>query len=131
MSDTSAHYQEIQAALDVMRSHIDALCSQDETAISHTLHFPHYRMSQADLKIWDTPEHYLSDFRVRAGSNWARSEFRDIQVQQASATKIHLDAQIVRFDNNSNEIASFRSLWVITLEAGIWAAKFRSSFASD
>ncbi|MEM6308586.1 MAG: hypothetical protein AAF754_00945 [Pseudomonadota bacterium] len=129
MTVLAEHDQEIRAAFGVMQAHIQALCEQDETAMSETLHFPHYRLSGAELKVWPTAEHYFSDFRLRAGSNWRRSEFRDIQALRASGNKVHLDAEIVRFDDKDNVIVSFRSLWVITYEDGIWAAKFRSSFA--
>lgn len=120
----------IEAALKVMQEHIDALNARDETRIAATLHFPHYRLSGIELKCWQTPDSYFADFKARAGGDWARSRFDDIQVVRTSENKVHLDAEINRFDGNDQKIASFRSLWVITLEEGHWAAKFRSSFAS-
>ena len=122
---------EITAALAVMHEHIDALNARDESRIAATLHFPHFRLSGATLKNWQTPDSYFADFRARAGTNWARSCFEDIRVVQASENKVHLDAEINRFDAGGTCISQFRSLWVITLEAGRWAAKFRSSFAAQ
>ena len=122
---------EITAALAVMQEHIAALNARDESRIAATLHFPHYRLSGATLKNWQTPDSYFSDFQARAGASWARSGFKDIRVLQASGNKVHLDAEINRFDAGGTCIARFRSLWVVTLEAGRWAAKFRSSFAAQ
>ena len=119
----------VDAAVAVMKAHIDSLNIRDEEALAATLHFPHYRLSGVALKTWETPDTYFADFRARAGSSWARSEFQDIRVVQASETKVHLDAEIVRYDADARPLTSFRSLWVITLEEGRWAAKFRSSFA--
>ena len=126
MSDEVA----IRAALAVMQAHIDGLNARDEERIAATLHFPHYRLSGPDLKIWQSPDSYFADFRERAGGDWARSSFDDIRVVQASDNKVHLDAEINRYDKAGSVITTFRSLWVITLEDGLWAAKFRSSFAS-
>ncbi|MGI9365757.1 MAG: hypothetical protein ACR2O8_11285 [Rhizobiaceae bacterium] len=121
---------EVSAALDVMQAHIEALNAKDETGIAATLHFPHYRLSGAYLKIWNEADSYFSDFRARSGAHWARSSFDDIRVLQAAENKVHLDAEINRYDTNDVIITTFCSLWVITNEGNRWAAKFRSSFAA-
>lgn len=120
-----------QAALSVMQAHIDALNAQDAAALAATMHFPHFRLSGPKLKTWETPDRYFDDFRARAGRNWARSGFDDIRVLQVSDDKVHLDVRVSRFEKTGARITSFRSLWVITLENGRWAAKFRSSFAAQ
>ena len=125
-----AFKNEIAAAKGVLAAHIQALNERDEARLAASLHFPHFRLSGADLKTWETPESYFSDFRARAGDAWAWSSFEDIHVQQASAEKVHFDVEVQRFDAGGQRIAVFRSLWVITLENGKWAAKFRSSFAA-
>ena len=114
-----------------MQAHIDALNAHDDLGIAATLHFPQFRLNGTTLKTWATSDSYFEDFRARAGANWARSQFDDIRVIQASEDKVHLDAEINRFDKSGRIISTFRSLWVITLENGRWAAKFRSSFATD
>lgn len=123
------HQPAIEAAFDVMRRHIDALNARDEQAIAATLHFPHFRMSGTELKVWETPDSYFSDFRARAGADWSTSCFEDMRVVDASSDKVHLDVQVLRYNTEGACIADFRSLWVITHQEGRWAAKFRSSFA--
>jgi len=120
----------IQAAHDVLAAHIDALNARDEARLAATLHFPHVRLSGADLRIWDAPDTYFADFRARAGTAWLRSSFEDIQILRASNQKVHVDLQVNRYDASGQIITSFRSLWVITQDRGRWAAKLRSSFAS-
>lgn len=121
---------EVAAALSVMDKHIFALNSHSENALAETLHFPHIRLSAAQLKIWETPESYFIDFQKRAGGDWHHSQFNDIKVLAKSTHKVHLDAEIIRYDQNNQIINRFRSLWVITEEKGHWAAKMRSSFAA-
>ena len=124
-----ANQYAVTAALAVMDAHIKALNQHDASALAATLHFPHHRLSGIDWKTWDTPEHYFKDFLARAGSNWKRSSFEDIKVVDSSVDKVHLDAEIRRYDVNDEVITSFRSLWVIIEVDGVWAAKVRSSFA--
>jgi len=82
----------------LMKAHISALNKRDAKALVRTLHFPHHRLSATSWKTWDTAEHYFNDFLKRAGNNWKRSEFDDITVLDASIDKVHLDAQIRRYD---------------------------------
>ena len=119
-----------RAALDVMKRHIEALNALDENSLAQTLHFPHYRLVGSKLDVWSEKEIYLADFRKRAGEKWAQSKWESIDVQESSSDKVHLLVQVVRFDNNDNVIAKFKSLWVITLQEQKWAAQFRSSFAA-
>lgn len=120
----------IAAARSVMDRHIAALNAHDEAGLAATMHFPHYRLSGASLKCWETPDSYFADFRARAGGNWARSTADKIRVLAASPDKVHLDVEINRFDAEGARIRSFRSLWVMTEQDGLWAAQFRSSFAA-
>ena len=120
----------VAAAKAVMQAHITALNSRDQAAIAATLHFPHVRLSGTTLKVWDSEDTYFADFLARAGGDWHHSAFADIRMLRAAADKVHLDAEIRRFAADGSLITSFRSLWVITCEAGRWAAKMRSSFAA-
>ena len=121
----------IKAALGVMAEHIAALYDRDAARLAATMHFPHYRLSGAQLKCWEAPDDYFADFRSRAGGNWSHSSADDINVVAASDDKVHLDVEINRFDTKGDKTASFRSLWVMTCLEGSWAAQFRSSFAAQ
>lgn len=130
MTDTQNVDEALAAAQAVMEAHITALNNHDQAAIAATLHFPHIRLSGTKLKIWETEDSYFADFLARAGDDWHHSAFADIRPARASADKVHLDAEIRRFNTAGELITSFRSMWVITCECVRWAAKMRSSFAS-
>ena len=120
----------VQSAFNVLHAHIDALNSRDEIALAKTLHFPHFRISGSGMKVWETVDNYMADFRARAGKTWDRSDTGEVTVSQASETKVHLDVEVNRFDAEETMIDAFRSLWIFTYEDGRWAAKLRSSFAA-
>jgi len=116
-------------ALLVMDAHIKALNNRDANAIAATLHFPHHRLSGTQWKTWETADHYFKDFLARAGSDWERSSFENINVVGCSDNKVHINVEVRRYDANDTVIAQFKSLWVIIELNGKWAAKIRSSFA--
>ena len=91
----------------------------------------HHRLSGTTWKTWENAEHYFDDFLERAGDSWNHSAFEDIKVVDSSKNKVHLDAEIRRYDSSDVLITSFRSLWIIIELDGVWAAKARSSFAQN
>lgn len=127
MSDDAA----IQAARAVLDAHLEALNAHDEIALADTLHFPHYRLSEGQLKVWDHPEAYFSDFRKRAGAGWGHTEWGEITPLQVGTDKVHLAVRVDRFREDGSALNSFPSLWVVSRIGGKWAAQLRSSFAQD
>ena len=63
------HADAITSAHFVMTAHLSALNAQDPNAIAATMHFPHYRLSNGVMRVWDEPETYLNDFWDRAGDD--------------------------------------------------------------
>jgi hypothetical protein len=101
----------------------------DEPALLATLHFPHYRLAGARMRVWDRPGSYLGDFHIRAGPDWHHSEWDFREVITAGPAKVHLDVQFTRYRADNSPIGSFRSLWIVAERGGRWAVAARSSFA--
>ena len=61
----------------MLDAHFAALNARDEAALAETLHFPHYRLSQGPVQIWETADQYFADFLARAGDgaelSWANA----------------------------------------------------------
>lgn len=112
-----------------MHRHIAALNARNADDIAATLHFPHYRLTEAGFKVWPTPDAYFSDFLKRAGDGWARSAWNHLAVVAASPEKVHLDVGFTRYRADGSPLGTFRALWVIACVDGRWAAQLRSSFA--
>lgn len=120
----------VAAAMAVLDDHIKALNARDEKALVATLHFPHYRLSGGRMKVWERPESYLKDFYARAGADWHHSAWDFRKVIAAGPDKVHLDVQFTRYRADNSVIGSYRSLWIVSMLNGCWAAQCRSSFAA-
>lgn len=119
----------VSEALAVMDRHMAALNARNPSALADTLHFPHYRLASGRVQIWEGPETYFTDFLARAGDGWDHSAW-DERIPIAAVTdKVHLDVTFTRFRRDGSALGRFRSLWVIALRDGRWAAQLRSSFA--
>ena len=114
----------------MLDAHFAALNARDEAALAETLHFPHYRLSQGRVQIWETSDQYFANFLARAGDGWDHSAFDFRNVIAAGADKVHFDVQFSRYRADGSVMDQFRSLWVIAKLGGRWAAQLRSSFAA-
>ena len=123
------HANEIAAAMAMLDRHLIALNARDGAGIADTLHFPHYRLAGTRMQEWQTPDTYLADFLARAGEGWHHTKWDFRNVIAASPNKVHIDLQFTRYRADDSALGSFRSIWVITLIGGRWAAQLRSSFA--
>ena len=119
------------SAFQVMKDYLDALNRRDSAALVRTMHFPHYRLSEAKLKTWERPDDYFEDFKRRAGQDWHHTLWGELDVLQCSNDKVHLNVRVDRYDAGNQLIVSFHSLWVIACIDGRWGAQLRSSFAPD
>ena len=57
----------VKAALKVMNKHLSALNKLDTVAMASTLHFPHFRLVGASLRVCETADRHFDDFRALAG----------------------------------------------------------------
>lgn len=130
MMKTELHQAAVTTALAVLDAHIAALNARDERALVATLHFPHYRLTGGQMKVWERPDNYLKDFYARAGKDWHHSAWDFRNVIAAESDKVHLDVQFTRYRADNSAIGSFRSLWIVSKVNGRWAAQVRSSFAA-
>ena len=121
--------QSVAAAMDVLDRHFAALNAGDAGAVADTLHFPHYRLADVRMQVWESPDGYLDDFRSRAGNEWHRSSWDFRKALAASADKVHVDVQFTRYRRDGSVLGQDRSLWVVSRIAGRWGAQLRSSFA--
>lgn len=131
LSHSEDFSRSISAAMQVMQAHIDGINAQDRDAIAATLHFPHYRLTDGKLKVWESSDRYLSDFHTRAGGDWSYSAWGHLKVVHAGNDKVHLDVLVERYTADGTLLIAFPSLWVIALIGDVWAAQLRSSFAPD
>lgn len=120
----------VAGAMAALDAHMAALNARDEAALAATLHFPHYRLTEGRMQVWEKPGSYFADFRARAGAQWHHSAWDFRRVVAAGPDKVHCDVQFTRYRADGSSLGSFRSLWVMAKLDGRWAAQVRSSFAS-
>src|SRR5262245_28969918 len=125
----SAYPKAVEEATAVLDRHFTALNAGDPVALAPTLHFPHYRLANGRLQVWEGVDTYLTDFRARAGNDWHHSVWDFHDPIAAGPDKVHFDVQFSRYRADGSLLGRYRAIWVVSYVDGRWAAQLRSSFA--
>ena len=124
--------QAIQAAEAVLHEFIRTFNDNDEAAWADTLLFPHIRVASGGVSVTPTKEAFVAATDLDAfalANNWSYSQWDDLQVIQASSTKVHYKVTFSRFNPDGERYATFESLYVVQKTDQGWGIRLRSSFA--
>jgi hypothetical protein len=119
------------AAMEVLDRYLAAVNAVDEEAADATLHFPHIRISNEKVKIYQRPgESPLARFRrFAADDGWHHSEWNSRRVLHQSGSKVHLEVTFTRSREDNSVIGKYTSIYVVTKVDGRWGIQARSTFA--
>lgn len=127
MADASDHQALCEALLGRF---MDALNAYDAAGMDSCMNFPHVRMAENKLTIYDAPGANPMDLfdRLRADDNWHHSAWDHIRILQHNDDKIHLDVRYTRYRDDDSVIGVYDSLYIVTRKDDCWGIQGRSSF---
>jgi len=127
MSDRS----EIEAAgLDVLHRFMAALNAYDAAAMDGCMHFPHVRMAESSVVVYEAPGNNPMDLfdRLKAQDGWHHSVWDVMNLIQWNDVKAHWQLTYTRFREDGSIIGRYDSLYTLTKLDGVWGIQARSSF---
>lgn len=118
------------AGLDLLDRHMAALNAYDAKAMAALMHFPHPRLAEGKVTIYDGPDSNPMDLfdRLKAQDNWHHSEWNERELIQFNADKAHWRLVYTRFRADGSVIGVYDSLYILTRLNGHWGIQSRSSF---
>jgi hypothetical protein len=99
------------------------------------MHYPHVRIAGGKVRVWNSAEELAAEVSQRVRDErifergWHHSAWDEREVIQSGPDKVHVKAQFTRYDERGNALASYPSLYIVTLIDGRWGIQARSSFA--
>ncbi len=122
-----------RAEIQVLDDFMAAFNATDGAAVEATLHFPHFRLASGGMQVLQDGPAYEARlaqvFPTLRSSGWHHSDWNRRNIVHAGPSKVHIDTQFTRYREDGSVIASYESLYIVTLEDGRWGIKMRSSFA--
>lgn len=121
----------IAAAMAVLDQFMAAFSAADVDGIRASFQFPHVRLHTGKVTVFATAADFtLENFRKTADAReWVRSEWVERTVIHAGTDKVHVDTAFRRLRADGSEIATYRSIYIVTCIDGRWGIQGRSSFA--
>ena len=117
----------------VLDEFMKTLNARDVGGWADTLNYPHVRLAAGEVSVWNSAQDLRSstDLAQFAAANqgWIRSAWDWRRLVQKSPDKLHFLVQFTRYGEADRKIASFESLYIITLKDGHWGVQSRSTFA--
>ena len=117
----------------VMLEYLRSFNAKDVERWSKTMLFPHIRIASGGIILYPTAsdlESKIDLHQFAKDNNWSRSEWKTLDVIQASPDKVHVKVEFTRFDKTGEPYVSYNSLYVLQREKnGDWGIRARSSFA--
>jgi hypothetical protein len=123
--------EEVQKACnEVLDRFMAALNAYDAAAMDRCMHFPHPRIAEGRLVVYDKPGTNPMDLfdRLKKSDNWARSDWVKREVVQFNDSKAHVALSYTRFRADGSVIGVYESLYILTKMDGRWGIQMRSSF---
>ena len=117
----------------VMREYLRSFNAKDLDSWSKTMLFPHIRIASGEIVFYPTASDLASKIDLHQfaqENNWSRSEWKTLDVIQASPEKVHVKVEFTRYDKTGEPYVSYNSLYILQREkTGDWGTRARSSFA--
>jgi len=115
---------------DLLDRFMAGLNRRDAAAMDACMNFPHVRMAEGQVTVYDAPGNNPMDLfqRLEANDGWHHSAWEHVRVVQASKVKVHLDVRYTRYRADDSVIGVYDSLYIATLQDGRWGIQARSSF---
>ncbi len=119
------------AAIAVLDDYLAAVNAVDEKAAEATFHFPHIRISNEKVVIYQgAGEDPLARFRTFAAQDgWHHSAWDERRMLHTGENKVHLEVRFTRYREDNSVIGAYTSIYVVTRVAGRWGIQARSTFA--
>ena len=118
------------AAVAAVEAYITAL--NDPTDIERwaaTLNYPHVRLADGRVEMWDTAEDYASGSQAGRLRAWTRTRLDRAEPVQVGAAGVNVAVRYSRLNRQGETLSSYEAVYLVTNREGHVGIQARSSFA--
>ena len=116
--------------LAVLERFMAALNAYDAAGMDDCMHFPHVRMAESKVTVYEAPGNNPMDLfaRLKSEAGWHHSAWDEMDLIQSSEVKAHWRLVYTRYREDESVIGRYDSLYTLTKLDGRWGIQARSSF---
>ncbi|MBT3661748.1 MAG: hypothetical protein HOK25_08970 [Rhodospirillaceae bacterium] len=130
MSDEMTKEDVDGAGRELLHKFMAALNAHNAAGMDACLHFPHMRIGNGRVDVWDEPGANPMDMfeRLKREDGWHSSTWDDIQLVQWGPLKAHFTLDFTRYREDGSIIGVYETLCILMLKDGKWGMHARSSY---
>ncbi|MBT6094393.1 MAG: hypothetical protein HOH04_05890 [Rhodospirillaceae bacterium] len=120
---------------ELLAAFMTALNAHDPAAMDACLHFPHMRIGDGRVDVYDAPgqnppgQDPMDMFeRLKREDGWHSSSWDDIHLVQWGPSKTHFALDFTRYREDGSVIGVWQTLCILTKKDGKWGMQARSSY---
>jgi len=119
-----------QQVHELLDRFMDALNAYDPAGMDACLHFPHVRIADRQVVVYEQAGNNPMDLfdRLKAADGWHRSEWVHRRPSLRNDHKLHMEVRYTRLREDGSVIGIYDSLYIATKLDGSWGIQARSSF---
>jgi hypothetical protein len=123
----------IAAAIATMDTFMETFNAGDAHGHCGTFAYPHVRLASGQVRVWQSIEEAVPVMERAIvwlrDNGWAHSEWDHRRMVQIGESKVHLDVQFRRYNQDGKVMGVFPAVYVVVDVDGRWLIQCRSSFA--
>ncbi len=119
-----------EACNKVLDDFMAGLNAYDAAAMDRCMHFPHPRIADGKVVVYEKPGNNPMDLfeRLKKADGWSHSHWDKREMVQFNGSKAHFAVSYTRFRADGSTIGVYDSLYIMTRVGGRWGIQARSSF---
>lgn len=115
------------AALD---GFVQAWNAHDISTLAHAVHYPHVRIADRQLEMWNTADEFIAGSEAGRQRTWYQLRVDQVRPVQVTANGVNLVLSFSRLARDGSVISKDDGLFLVILRDGVWKVQARSLFGT-
>jgi hypothetical protein len=118
------------AAREALDAFIQAWNAHDIEKLAHSVHYPHVRMADRQLEMWNSADEFIAGTEAGRQRTWYQLRLDQVRPVQVTANGVNLVVRFSRLARDGSVMSNDEGLFLVTLRDGAWRIQARSTFGT-
>ncbi len=114
------------AGRDAVTSFFEAWNAHDPDALAAAIHYPHVRIADGLVEVWDSRDRFLAGADPGRQRTWFQTRVDEVKVVQTTSNGVNLTVKISRLGRDGRTLSSDEGVFLVVLRDGTWKVQARS-----
>jgi len=129
-TDAAVAARNSAAAMQAVSAFLQAWNSHDHDRLAAAVHYPHVRVADGRVEIWQTAAEYLAGPEPGRQRTWHQTRLDGSKVVQTTATGANIVVSFSRLGRDGAVLSRDEGIVLVVSRDGVWKVQARSTFGS-